>query len=143
MVGLLFGRVGQTWAVPFTITQLTDDSSQNFAAQVSGSNVVWEGGTGSRGIFFFDGVSTTQLTDDNFNDGRPQISDSNVVWSGLRGVVGDINMSGTVEADDYTLWAVDIGMMGPDLDEDLNKNGIVDAADDSSLDQQIWYGRPL
>ena len=42
---------------------------------------------------------------------------------------GDMNRDGTVNAEDYTIWANDYGQTGSGLSGDANGNGIVDAED--------------
>jgi len=61
------------------ITQLTDNSYDDWGAQVSGSNITW---AGNDKIFFYNGVEATQLGQDNHYAWTPQISGSNVVWTG-------------------------------------------------------------
>jgi|GEM_PF-5717808 len=46
----------------WTVTQLTNNSVDDFRPQISGSNVVWQQGNfGDYEIFTWDGNSTTQL----------------------------------------------------------------------------------
>ncbi|MBE9217568.1 beta strand repeat-containing protein [Dolichospermum flos-aquae] len=75
------------------VTQLTNNSINDYAPAISGNNVVWTGDNGYYGddqIFFYNGTSTTQLTNNNYDDGSPKISGNNVVWSGLNGYSSEI-----------------------------------------------------
>ena len=64
--------------------QLTDNDVADNFPQISGENVVWQGGNegGDTEIFFYNGSETIQLTDNDVADNFPQISGDNVVWQG-------------------------------------------------------------
>jgi len=77
LVALVSSQVSADW----TVTQLTNNSTADYAPQISGSNVVWYAFDGSDDeIFLYDGSTTTQLTNNSTGDYDPQISGSNVVW---------------------------------------------------------------
>ena len=81
-----FLAVNSAYATDWTITQLTNDSYDDYYPQVYGSNVVWDGWDGSDyEIFLYDGTGTTQLTNNSYTDWIPQIYGSNVVWVGSNG----------------------------------------------------------
>ncbi len=69
---------GQSW----TVTQLTNNSSDDFDPQVSGNNVVWTGpnGSGYTNVFKYDGNSITQLTNVNFDEAHARVSGDKVAW---------------------------------------------------------------
>ena len=70
------------------VTQLTDNSYDDFYPQVSGSNVVWHGFGGSGGtgeVFLYNGSDTTQLTNNSYDDLYPQVSGSTIAWYGWDG----------------------------------------------------------
>ena len=56
-----------------TTTQLTDNNTGEASIDISGNNIVWDGG----GIFLHDGVNTTQLASSGFD---PHVSGNQVVW---------------------------------------------------------------
>ncbi len=65
------------------VIQLSDNTTGEQSPQISGSNLVWQGGDGNDWeIFFSDGIQVTQLTNNTIGDWNPQISGSNVVWQG-------------------------------------------------------------
>ena len=73
--------------------QLTNNSTDDFDPQISGSNVAWYGSGGTDGgtdteIFFFNGSTVTQLTTNSTSESDLQISGSNAVWRGSGGTDG-------------------------------------------------------
>jgi len=65
-----------------SITQITDNSIDDWDPDLSGSNVVWARDDGNDGeIYLWDGVTTTQITNNSTGDVEPAISGSNVVWA--------------------------------------------------------------
>ena len=67
----------------WTITQVTDNTTNETDPQVSGSNIVWNAFVGNdKEVFFYEGRTgtTTQLTDNDRQDYQAHISGSNVVW---------------------------------------------------------------
>ena len=69
-----------------TTTQLTNNNYYASWAQISGTNVVWEGYDGNdTEIYLYNGTTTTQVTDNSWNDLHPQISGTNVAWKGWDG----------------------------------------------------------
>jgi beta propeller repeat protein len=62
-----------TW----TITQLTDNTTDDMWPAISGANVVWQGWDGSDWEIY---SNYGQLTDNDVKDTRPDISGENVVW---------------------------------------------------------------
>jgi beta propeller repeat protein len=64
-----------------TTTQVTNNSTDDYAPQISGNNVVWHGYDGNDSeIYFWDGSTVTQVTNNSIYDYAPQISGNNVVW---------------------------------------------------------------
>ena len=62
-------------------TQLTNNETDDFAARISGDNIVWQASDGNDlEIFFYDGNSITQLTENEINDENPAISGNNITW---------------------------------------------------------------
>jgi hypothetical protein len=47
----------------------------------------------------------------------------------VAGMLGDYNLSGTVDAADYVVWRKTISQSGPALAADGNNNGVIDGAD--------------
>ena len=66
-----------------SITNISNDSDDNWEPQISGSNVVWwSDADGDFDIYFYDGTNITNISDNTHDDAQPQISGSNVVWHG-------------------------------------------------------------
>jgi hypothetical protein len=66
------------------LEQLTNNNYGGGFPQISGNNIVWQGGVGGSDpeIFFYNGSTTTRLTNNNYDDYTPQISGNNIVWVG-------------------------------------------------------------
>ena len=60
----------------WAITQITDNNYGDTNPQISGLNVVWEGGGM---IYFYDGCDVTWI-EESFDGQKPQVSLNNVVW---------------------------------------------------------------
>ena len=75
--GLLLLAAPSVCGSAWTITQITDNTYDDQAPNVSGSNIVWQ----ARGdIYLYDGITTTQLTNSGVN-AFSDVSGSSVVWS--------------------------------------------------------------
>lgn len=94
LVVIIFMLVPPMFAGPsWTITQLTNNSTEDTNPAISGKNVAWQGWDGhDYDIFLFDGQTTKQLTDNSYDDvlGTPHYarqvnSNGAVVWSGRTG----------------------------------------------------------
>ncbi|BAQ63251.1 Calx-beta domain-containing protein [Geminocystis sp. NIES-3709] len=73
-----------------TITQLTNNITDDFYYQISGNNVVWLRHNSYNfyrdyEIYFYNGVAITHLTNNTTSPSSPQISGSNVVWDAYDG----------------------------------------------------------
>ncbi len=80
-IGLVLAVAPLVYA--YTITQITDNATNDYDPKISGSNVVWWSHDGNDGeIYLWDGSTTTQITDNASSDKRPAISGNNVVWYG-------------------------------------------------------------
>jgi len=76
----------QASAVTYQVTQLTDDSTDNYEPKISGNNVVWRAGNGSSAeLYFYDGTTTTQITNNSYEDNYYDISGDKVTWLGWDG----------------------------------------------------------
>ena len=72
----------------YTITQITDNATSDWAPAISGNNVAWSGYSNDGNdveIYLWDGSNTTQITNNAVNDYYPDISGNNVVWQGNDG----------------------------------------------------------
>lgn len=78
---LLFIFVVSGVSHAYVITQITNNSCDDWDPAISGSNVVWEGCV-PNDIYFWDGATTTNISNSSTEDNAPDISGSNVVWSG-------------------------------------------------------------
>jgi len=77
MIVLCLGA-SQTKAA-FTITQLTDNTTDDSSPAVSGSNVVWLHHDGSDWEIYTNFAG--QLTNNSYSDNQPDISGTKVVWN--------------------------------------------------------------
>ena len=81
----VLSAVGSSYASPYKISQITNDSYGDYSSQINTNGyVVWYKDTGTTGaIFLYDGTSTIQLTNNSYlvYDKIPKINDNgNVVW---------------------------------------------------------------
>ena len=67
-----------------TTTQITNNTTSDFAPRISGSKVVWYGGPGpyEGEIYLWDGVTVTNISNNGRENSSPRISGSNVMWYG-------------------------------------------------------------
>lgn len=70
--------LGDPWT--WKITQLTNNSVNDYGPAISGTNVVWSGWDGSDWEIYSNFAG--QLTDNSISDFTPSISGTNVVWFG-------------------------------------------------------------
>jgi hypothetical protein len=75
----------------WTITQLTNNDTEDLYPAISGTNVVWQGYDGSDYEIYSNFAG--QLTSNSFNDLSPAISGMNVAWMGLDGDDSEIYMA--------------------------------------------------
>jgi Cadherin-like len=74
-----------------TVTQLTDNTIDDYRPILSGRNVVWQGYDGNDDeIFFYNGTTVSQLSNNDYSDRDYQISGNNVVWRGNDGTDNEI-----------------------------------------------------
>ncbi len=90
---------GQSW----TVTQLTNNSGDDYDPQVSGNNVVWTGpnGSGYTNVFKYNGTSVTQLSTGDANDTHARVSGDNVVWQRGGGGIHLHNGTTAIQVADY------------------------------------------
>jgi serralysin len=81
----------------WTITQLTNNDTDDYAPAISGTNVVWQGWDGSHSQIYSNFAG--QLTNGSFNSFEPAVSGANVVWSNQYGRIYS-NFAG--ELSDYS-----------------------------------------
>jgi beta propeller repeat protein len=91
------------------ITQLTNNSYDDYNPLISGNKVTWYGypNFNDSEIYFYDGKKTVQVTDNNTYDSPSDISGSNVVWQGYDGNDDEIylyNGTKTVQLTDNNLY---------------------------------------
>jgi len=77
IVMFVLGAGSVTYA-GWTITQLTDNSTDDWDPHISGTNVVWRGWDGSDWEIYSNFAG--QLTNNDVDDFEPDISGTNVVW---------------------------------------------------------------
>jgi len=76
---------------PYEIIRVTNNNYDNIDPQISGNNIVWQGGYygSTQRIYFWDGSQVTTVASNSYEDLSPQISGTNVVWQGLDPNDGD------------------------------------------------------